>query len=134
MQNSKHTAPVALFILKNGDRRTVETTVGESLMEAAMEHAVEGIEATCRGALCCATCHVYVDPTWLPRLPGPDEDELDMLGFVAAEQKATSRLSCQIKMTDALDGLVVSIPETQMALQRKSPTQAQDHQSKENEA
>ena len=84
-------------------------------METAIKNNVKGIDAECGGCLSCATCHVYVDPAWFDKLPEPDEDEADMLGFVAAERQPTSRLSCQIIVSDALDGLVVRIPPTQTA-------------------
>ena len=84
-------------------------------MQTAIGHDVKGIDAECGGCLSCATCHVYVDGAWFEKLPAPDADEADMLGFVAAEQKPTSRLSCQLVLTGALDGIVVQIPPTQTA-------------------
>lgn len=85
-------------------------------MQTAMQHNVEGIDAVCGGAMACATCHVYVDSAWFPKIPRPDSTETEMLGFVAAEQRATSRLSCQITMTEALDGLIVTMPDTQVTI------------------
>jgi len=107
--------PSVTFILNDGSERAVETPADISLMEVAVMNGVDGIVAQCGGALCCATCHVYVDPTWVSKLPNAQDLEVDMLSFVAAEQKLTSRLSCQIKVTDALDGLVVAIPAKQTA-------------------
>jgi len=108
--------PALTCVLRDGSRRLIDPPVGASVMEVAVKHDVEGIGAECGGAMCCATCHVYVDPTWFSRLPKPDEAEIEMLASVAAAQKATSRLSCQITMTDALDGLVIVIPDRQTAL------------------
>jgi len=81
-------------------------------MEMAIKNSVPGIEAECGGACACATCHVYVDDTWKEAVGGPEAMEEDMLDF-AWEVQPTSRLSCQVKVTDALDGLVVRIPEKQ---------------------
>ena len=103
------------YILTDGTRREVETSKGASVMETALKHNLRGIDAECGGCLSCATCHVYVDEAWIDKLPVPEEDEADMLGFVAAEQQPGSRLGCQIVMSEALDGLVVRIPPTQTA-------------------
>ena len=107
--------PKITYVLPNGTRREVHGAPGTSLMETALKHNIKGIEAACGGCLSCATCHVYVDEAWAARLPAPDDEEADMLGFVAAEQKPTSRLSCQLVMADALDGIVVHIPASQSA-------------------
>ena len=101
------------YVLADGTRRDVDAANGTSIMESAIRNNVKGIDAECGGCLSCATCHVYVDEAWLAKLPAPDPDETDMLGFVAAEQRPTSRLSCQLKMSEALDGIVVSVPERQ---------------------
>ena len=101
------------YVLADGTRRDVDAANGTSIMESAIRNNVKGIDAECGGCLSCATCHVYVDEAWLAKLPAPDPDETDMLGFVAAEQKPNSRLSCQLKMSEALDGIVVGIPERQ---------------------
>ena len=105
--------PTVTFILKDASRRTVETPNGESLMETATTHAVPGIDAICGGYCNCATCHVYVDDAWVDRLDPPSEDEEDMLESTAAERRPSSRLSCQIKVTAELDGLVVAMPARQ---------------------
>jgi 2Fe-2S ferredoxin len=81
-------------------------------MEGAITNEIPGIDADCGGACACATCHVYVDPAWFEKLPPQDEMELSMLDF-AIERQANSRLSCQIKVTEALDGLVVRLPKSQ---------------------
>lgn len=107
--------PKITYILTDGTRREVDTTSGTTVMEAALKHNLRGIDAECGGCLSCATCHVYVDEAWIDKLPAPEEDEADMLGFVAAEQQPGSRLACQIVMSEALDGLVVRIPPTQTA-------------------
>jgi 2Fe-2S ferredoxin len=107
--------PRVTYVLPDGSRREVEAAKGASVMETAIKNNVNGIDAECGGCLSCATCHVYVDEAWIANLPAPEEDEVDMLGFVAAEQQPTSRLSCQIVISDALDGLLVRIPPTQTA-------------------
>jgi 2Fe-2S ferredoxin len=86
---------------------------GESLMQAAIAANVRGIEADCGGLMTCATCHVYVRGPFAQQLPPPGEDELGMLAFTAAERRPNSRLSCQITLTPALDGIAVDLPETQ---------------------
>ncbi len=100
------------FVEQNGTKHEVEAQDGMTVMEAATKNNIPGIEADCGGACSCATCHVYVDPTWFAKLDKVDEMEEDMLDF-AQEVKETSRLSCQIEVTDELDGMVVTIPETQ---------------------
>lgn len=82
-------------------------------MQAAMDANVAGIEADCGGLLTCATCHVYVREPHASRLPPPSADELSMLEFTASARQANSRLSCQIDLTDALDGLTVDLPPSQ---------------------
>src|SRR3954470_4463403 len=105
--------PRVTYLLNDGSRREIEASPGASIMETAIRNNVKGIDAECGGCLSCATCHVYVDEAWSEKLPAPDEDEADMLGFVASERKATSRLSCQLKMDASLDGIVVQVPPTQ---------------------
>ena len=105
--------PKAIFILNDRSEHEVEVVKHESLMRAAVRNNVEGIAADCGGGLTCATCHVYVEPAWADRLPPPDLDELDMLQFTAAERRSTSRLSCQLRMKEDLDGIRVAVPETQ---------------------
>jgi 2Fe-2S ferredoxin len=104
--------PTITFIAFDGTRHTVEAPVGHSLMQAATANAVPGIDGDCGGQCACATCHVYVGPEW-SALTGPrTEAEEDMLNF-ADDFRATSRLGCQIMITEALDGLEVSMPEGQ---------------------
>lgn len=100
------------FIDQDGGKRTVEAEPGSTVMEAAIRNDVPGIEAECGGACSCATCHVYVDDAWTAAVGGPEPMEEDMLDF-AYDVRPTSRLSCQIKVTPALDGLVVTTPERQ---------------------
>lgn len=105
--------PGIIYVLPDGGRRSVEAAPGASVMETAIKHNVKGIDAECGGCLSCATCHVYVAADWADRLPPPEADEEDMLGFVAAERQPNSRLSCQLIVSAALDGLVVNIPAMQ---------------------
>ncbi|MFC4312544.1 2Fe-2S iron-sulfur cluster-binding protein [Steroidobacter flavus] len=105
--------PKVTYIEFNGEHRVVDVTTGRSVMQAAVENNVRGIIAECGGACSCATCHVYVDDAWSARLDAKSEDETAMLEAVC-EPRPNSRLSCQIKVTEALDGLVVSMPEKQV--------------------
>jgi 2Fe-2S ferredoxin len=100
------------FILKDGTDCAAEAEPGMTVMEAAVKNSIPGIAAECGGACACATCHVYVDEAWREATGEPEQMEEDMLDF-AFDVQPTSRLSCQIKVTDALDGLVVRIPEKQ---------------------
>jgi ferredoxin, 2Fe-2S len=95
-----------------GGVRTVEAQPGSTVMETALREGVPGIEAECGGACACATCHVYVAPEWTEIVGKPEQMEEDMLDF-AFEVRPNSRLSCQIKVTEALDGLVVTTPPRQ---------------------
>jgi 2Fe-2S ferredoxin len=104
--------PKVTFIEHNGTAHTVEAEAGLSLMRAAVDNNVPGIDADCGGECACATCHVYVDAAWLGRTGDKSDMENSMLGFAAVTQD-NSRLSCQITVTQALDGLVVSLPEGQ---------------------
>jgi 2Fe-2S ferredoxin len=82
-------------------------------MVVAQSNGVPGIEAECGGSMSCGTCHVYVDPADVEKVPPASDQELEMLDLVAADQKPNSRLSCQIVLSDDLDGLVIHVPETQ---------------------
>jgi 2Fe-2S ferredoxin len=104
--------PKITYIDSAGTARTVEASVGSTVMETAVKNSVPGIEAECGGACACATCHVYVDEAWTQKVGKAQPMEDDMLDF-AFELKPNSRLSCQIKVTDALDGLVVRTPSKQ---------------------
>ncbi len=100
--------PKMTFIERGGTRREVDAPLGTSVLEIAHQHGVD-IEGACEGSLACSTCHVIVDPAWFRKLTPPTEDEEDMLDLAFGLSK-TSRLGCQIVMTEALDGLVVTLP------------------------
>ena len=100
------------FIDASGQSRTVDAEDGSTVMETALKNSIPGIEAECGGACACATCHVYVDDSWVERLGKAEQMEEDMLDF-AFDVRPTSRLSCQIKVRPELDGLTVSTPEKQ---------------------
>ena len=100
------------FIDHTGETRSVEAETGSTVMEAAIRNAIPGILAECGGACACATSHVYVDESWKEKVGDPSPMEEDMLDF-AFDVRPNSRLSCQIKVRDELDGLVVRIPERQ---------------------
>ena len=104
--------PKITYIDHEGTAREVEAKVGTSIMEAAVQNLIPGIDADCGGACACATCHVYVDDAWAGKLKPRDDMEESMLDF-AEDVKDTSRLSCQILMSDELDGITVTTPETQ---------------------
>jgi ferredoxin len=97
------------FISRDGERVEAEGDEGFSLLEAGQAAGMP-LEGTCEGQMACSTCHVVVDPEWFPRLPPASEDEEDMLDLAAAVER-TSRLSCQIRLTAALEGLTVRIPK-----------------------
>lgn len=105
--------PKVTYIEPGGAVRVVDAKAGTTVMEAAIDNDVAGIVAECGGACSCATCHVYVAAEWAPRLPPPDGQEDGMLGCVL-DRRATSRLSCQIVLTPALDGLVVEVAHEQI--------------------
>ncbi len=98
------------FVERDSTIREVEAPLGLSVLEIAHRHGID-LEGACEGSLACATCHVVVDPAWSAKLADPTEDEEDMLDLAFALEK-TSRLGCQLVMTEALDGLVVRLPRT----------------------
>ncbi|RIK97116.1 MAG: 2Fe-2S ferredoxin [Proteobacteria bacterium] len=100
------------FVDHKGETRTVDADVGSTVMEAAIRNAIPGIEAECGGACACATCHVYVDEAWREKVGDPTPMEEDMLDF-GYDVRPSSRLSCQIKIVEELDGLTVMTPERQ---------------------
>jgi 2Fe-2S ferredoxin len=104
--------PRIVFIEPGGGRREIDAPLGITLMEAARQHGVQGIVAQCGGACACSTCHVYIDPSWTPKLEPRDEMEEGMLEN-AWEPRVNSRLSCQIHIAANLDGLKVTVPERQ---------------------
>ena len=105
--------PISHFILPDGGQRDIETPVGTTAMQAATGAGLSGIVAECGGSAMCATCHVYVDEGWSDKLSPPLPNELEMLECTASERLLTSRLSCQIKLSAALDGIVLRLPPTQ---------------------
>ena len=102
------------YIEHNGTQHVIEVASGLTVMEGARDNGVPGIEADCGGACACSTCHVYVDAAWVGKLPAKDMMEADMLDFAYAPDAERSRLTCQLKVSDALDGLVVHLPERQI--------------------
>ena len=105
--------PKITYIEHSGTEHVVDVAEGLTVMEGAVRNMIPGIEADCGGACACSTCHVYVDPNWVDRLPEKEAMEEDMLDF-AYEPQENSRLTCQIKVTGDLDGLVVRMPEKQI--------------------
>lgn len=105
--------PNIVFIQADGREHKVQAAADASLMQIATGAGVPGIVAECGGSAMCATCHVYVDPAWVDRLSAPLANELELLECTASDRLPNSRLSCQIKASDALDGLIVRIPERQ---------------------
>ena len=104
---------IAYSALSAGATTTIHCQPGQNLMQAAVAANIAGIEADCGGLLTCATCHVMVREPHAALLPGPGCEELGMLDFTAAPRQANSRLSCQIQLTEALDGLTVDLPISQ---------------------
>ena len=104
--------PKLIIIENDGTRHELEAAPGSTVMENAIRNSINGILAECGGACACATCHVYVDEAFADKAGKPDPMEEDMLDF-AYDVRPTSRLSCQIKMTADLDGLIVHVPEKQ---------------------
>ena len=97
---------------KSGNSKTLEVEKGLTVMEGAIQNNVPGIDADCGGSMACATCHVYVEEKWLDKLPKAEEAEIDMIDM-AFEPKKNSRLSCQLIVSDDLDGLKVTTPSKQ---------------------
>ena len=95
-----------------GNSKTIEVENGLTVMEGAIQNDIPGIDADCGGSMACATCHVYVEEKWLDKIPKAEEAEVDMIDM-AHEPKKNSRLSCQIIVTDKLEGLVIKTPEKQ---------------------
>jgi ferredoxin, 2Fe-2S len=101
------------YIQQNGTECVIEAGSGVSVMLAAVRNGVPGIEGECGGCLDCATCHVYIDEAQMHALPSPEEDELELLGTVAASRKPNSRLSCQLKAPFPIEILTVYVPGAQ---------------------
>lgn len=105
--------PKVVFVLPDGTEAGVDARAGDSVMLAATQNGIEGIVAECGGNRSCATCHVWVRDDFVPRVGPPGEDEEDLLELGVSERRAGSRLSCQITMTEELDGLTVEVPPEQ---------------------
>ena len=105
--------PKITYIEHNGTEHTVDVAAGLTVMEGAVNNNIPGIDADCGGACACSTCHAYVDPAWVGKLPAREDMEEDMLDF-AYEPNPRSRLTCQIKVTPEMDGLVLQLPEKQI--------------------
>lgn len=102
------------YVEHNGTEHVVEVANGLTVMEGARDNNIPGIEADCGGACACSTCHVYVDTDWVAKLPDKEDMEEDMLDFAYEPDPTRSRLTCQIKVSDTLDGLIVHMPEKQI--------------------
>ena len=100
------------YIDFEGKSRTIEVENGLSVMEGAIQNDIPGIDADCGGSMACATCHVYVEQTWLDKLPKAEDGAIDMIDM-ASEPKKNSRLSCQLIVSDELDGLLITTPAKQ---------------------
>jgi 2Fe-2S ferredoxin len=105
--------PKVIFVALDGSRRTIDAAVGDTVMATAVRNGVPGIVGECGGNLSCATCHVYVDEDFAALVGPPGGLEDDMLDLGVSDRRSTSRLSCQIKLTEAVDGLTVELPEEQ---------------------
>jgi len=106
--------PTITFIRPDNRSERIDAESGESAMLAATRHGLDGIVAECGGNAMCATCHVYVDDSWIGRLAAMSDEEGALLDGTASERQPNSRLSCQIKITPELDGLVLRLPERQI--------------------
>ena len=104
--------PKITYVDQKGKSKTIEVENGLTVMEGAIQNNIPGIDADCGGSMACATCHVYVEEKWLDKLPKAEEAEVDMIDM-AFEPKKNSRLSCQIIVSDDLDGLKVTTPAKQ---------------------
>ena len=105
--------PSITYKLPDGSEKTVQVPTGQSVKDGAISNLVPGIVAECGGSCACATCHVYVDESWWEAVGAPSSIEGEMLDFVAAPRQETSRLSCQLSVSERLDGLIVHVPPNQ---------------------
>ncbi len=105
--------PNITYIEPNGTAKTFDLPMGATLMEGAVQNGVQGIVAECGGSCMCATCHIYVEEEFVDLLPEMEEEEDEMLEGATAERKPNSRLGCQVRATNKLEGLVVRIPDIQ---------------------
>ena len=104
--------PKITYLENNGNSKIIEVPNGLTVMEGAVQNDIQGIDADCGGSMACATCHVYVEEKWFNKIPKAEEAEVDMIDM-AIEPKKNSRLSCQIIVSDELDGLTVMTPKKQ---------------------
>ena len=102
------------YIEFGGTQHVVDVETGLTVMEGAVQNDIQGIDADCGGGMACSTCHVYIDSDWVEKLPEKDPMEEDMLDFAYEPDPNRSRLTCQVKVTDELDGLIVNMPERQI--------------------
>ena len=102
------------YIEHNGTQHVVEVSNGLTVMEGARDNNIPGIDADCGGACACSTCHVYVHPEWVSKVPASEDMEQDMLDFAYEPDPERSRLTCQMHVTDDFDGLIVQLPEKQI--------------------
>ncbi len=104
--------PLIIFKAHDGETKEVHAEVGTSIMQAAVDNGIDGILGECGGCCSCATCHCYIDPRWVAKVSPAESTETDMLDCVL-EPKETSRLSCQVILTEEMDGIIVDMPESQ---------------------
>ena len=104
--------PKITYIDYQDNSKTIEVANGLTVMEGAIQNDISGIDADCGGSMACATCHVYIEEKWLDKIPNAEEAEIDMIDM-AYEPKKNSRLSCQLIVSDELDGLTLTTPEKQ---------------------
>ena len=104
--------PIVNFVLSDGTKHAIEGEIGTPVMHLARRNELPGILAECGGACCCATCHVHIDHSWMDKLKEMQDDERDMLDFAEGVDE-NSRLSCQVKLSPELDGIIVHVPESQ---------------------
>ncbi|MBR0859133.1 2Fe-2S iron-sulfur cluster-binding protein [Bradyrhizobium liaoningense] len=105
--------PQVTYVHSDGDEEIFDVPVGQNLMHFATAHGIDGILGECGGSMMCATCHVYVEESWLERLPPCSQGEVEMLACAAGEVTTSSRLSCQITMAPELDGMILKLPKQQ---------------------
>ena len=106
--------PLIKYIAHDDTEHEVDVPIGKSVMQGAVDNGLDGILAECGGNCSCGTCHVYVDEQWLGKLTAADDMEEAMIEIVAAEAQPNSRLSCQLKVNESMDGLVVHMPDSQI--------------------
>jgi len=105
--------PKVIYVAHSGDRKEIDVPAGTTVMAAALKNGIDGIVAECGGVCMCSTCHVFVDEAFLGKIPPADDTEEAVLEIAAIERQPNSRLSCQIKVTEDLEGLIVRMPEKQ---------------------